>query len=404
MTATVQTTSAIRDLAELAVRVGCNVQPGQILAVRASFGQEEIARAIAESGYQHHAKFVDVDYFDPYLKRIRITTSDPEALSYVPPWFGDRMRQFGDLRCARVALSGPPAPGLLEDLDPILVGKDQLPYIRETHQVVNDRTTNWTVVPGPHRLWAQLVHPDLPPDEALALLWKEVNHVLRLDTNDPIASWKERMAVLRESADKLTDRHFDAIHLEGPGTNITVGLLPTSCWLAAESATVDGIRHAANLPSEEVFTTPDPVRTEGLVSATRPLVMRDGTIVEGLTVRFERGEVVQVEARRGVDNVRGLLSVDPGVGRLGEIALVDRQGRVGALHTTFYDTLLDENAASHLALGSGYLEGVGEADKDRVNNSVAHTDFMVGGPAVTVTGITAAGDRIPIMRNEDWLI
>jgi aminopeptidase len=132
--------------------------------------------------------------------------------------------------------------------------------------------------------------------------------------------------------------------------------------------------------------------------------MRDGTIVEGLTVRFERGEVVQVEARRGVDNVRGLLSVDPGVGRLGEIALVDRQGRVGALHTTFYDTLLDENAASHLALGSGYLEGVGEADKDRVNNSVAHTDFMVGGPAVTVTGITAAGDRIPIMRNEDWLI
>lgn len=390
-------------LAELAVQLGANVQPGQIVTVKASLGQEQLARAVAEHAYRRHARFVDVDYFDPFLKRVRLAHADLETLDFVPSWYGERIRQLGVQRCARISFTGAPAPGILDDLDASRVGKDQLPYVKEIHEIVNERTTNWTVVPGPHLAWAQLVHPQLPPDEALTQLWQEVMHVLRLDTDDPIQAWEDRMADLRTSAERLSARHFAAIQLEGPGTNVTVGLLPTSRWLAASSLTMDGIRHVANLPTEEVFTTPDPTRTEGVVSATRPLVLRDGTIVENLRVRFEGGRAVQVEATRGVDTLRGVLALDENVARLGELALVDRQGRVGSMDTVFYDTLLDENAASHLALGSGYLEGVEAEDVERVNQSGVHLDFMVGSPEVEATGITSEGARVPVMRSGDWV-
>ena len=212
------------------------------------------------------------------------------------------------------------------------------------------------------------------------------------------------MATLNDSASRLTARHFDAFELRGPGTELTVGMLPSHKWWAADFTTADGLRHFPNLPTEEVFTTPDPTRTSGHVASTKPLVLRDGTIIRGLRVRFEGGTAVQIEADENVDALRSQLAIDEGALRLGELALVDRQGRIGPLGTVFFNTLLDENAASHIAFGSGFPFVVEESDADRVNTAGTHVDFMVGSPELEVDGVTAGGERVPVLRGGDWQI
>ncbi len=231
----------------------------------------------------------------------------------------------------------------------------------------------------------------------------QVVHVCRLDEDDPQAAWDERSDALEGVAARLSGHAFDAIHLQGGGTDLTIGLLPTSRWIGGGEETVDGIPHMANLPTEEVFTTPDPQRADGVVHATKPLYS-SGRIIEGLTLRFEGGRAVQIDADSGAETLRALVAQDEGGTRLGELALVDREGRIGPLDTVFYDTLLDENAASHLALGSAYESAVGEEDRERVNRSSIHLDFMVGSPEVDVTGITHEGERVPVLRDAAWQI
>ena len=320
----------------------------------------------------------------------------------MPPWYGERVLALGREHAARVALSGPVAPGLLSDLDPVRAGRDRLPAIKEGIQVVNDRTTNWTIAPCPTPAWAGLVFPDLEPEEALAKLEGLLLHVLRLDEDDPIAAWQARADALVGASTRLTERRFDALHYEGPGTDLTIGLLPSCEWRAARFTTIDGTEHMPNLPTEEVFTTPDPERTEGTVTASKPLVLVDGTVVRDLVVRFEGGRVVDLQASEGADTLRTILQSDEGAGRLGECALVDREGRIGPLDTIFYDTLLDENASSHIALGQGFPWVLGEEDRARVNRSEIHIDFMIGSGALTVTGSTADGARVPVLAEETW--
>jgi aminopeptidase len=394
----------LEPLAELIVGFGANVQPGQIVAVGSEPGKEGLTRAVAAAAYRRGAKFVDVVYFDLHVKRARIEHADPDTLGFVPSWYGERLLALGDQRAARVGLTGPVAPGLLDDLDPGLVGRDPLPFLKEAGKVVNDRTTNWTAAPCPTPAWAQLVHPELEPDAALDRLWDQIAHVCRLDEEDPIAAWSERMQRLTGVATALGSRRFDALHFEGPGTDLTVGLLPSSEWMTASFSTIEGIEHMPNIPSEETFTTPDPERVEGVVRSTKPLVVA-GTIVRGLGMRFERGRAVGVEAEAGADAMRALLARDEGAARLGEVALVDNQGRIGPLGTVFYDTLLDENAASHIAVGHGYSFAVAdEADRARANESAIHVDFMIGSDEVSVTGITGAGERVPVLAGGVWQI
>jgi len=373
-----------------------------VLAVGADFGQEELARAVAEAAYRRGALFVDVAYFDPYVKRARIANADPETLGFVPPWFGEKLLALAGRGDARMAFAGAVAPEAYEGLDPERLGRDMLPSLKETGRVVGERSTNWTIVPCPHQAWARLVYPDLDGETAYERLWQELTHVLRLDEPDPAAAWDERVAGLKRSAAALTERRFDAIELQGPGTEVTIGLLPTSEWHAGDFLTRNGLRHLPNLPTEEVFTTPDPERTEGHVTSTRPLVLADGTIVRGLRVRFEGGRAVSVEADENGAALRGRVEFDEGAARLGEVALVDRHGRIGPLGTVFYDTLLDENAASHVALGNGFPFTVGEEDAGRVNTSRIHVDFMVGSPELEVTGVTREGERVPVLRGGDW--
>ncbi len=394
----------IERFADLVVHVGANVQPGQIVALGTEPGKEEVARAIAASAYRAGAKYVDVSSFDLHVKRARIEHADPATLDFVPTWYGERVLELGRQRCARIGLTGPVAPGLLDDLDPALVGRDKLPMVRESGIVVNERTTNWTAVPCPTPAWARLVHPDAGPDEALSRLWDQVAHMCRLDEADPRAAWTARMDRLVEVSGRLNGAGLDALHFAGPGTDLTVGLLPSATWQCARFSTRDGIEHMPNIPSEEVFTTPDPARTHGTVRSTKPLVV-GGTIVRGLAMRFEGGRAVEITAEAGAGTMQALCETDPGAARLGEVALVDREGRIGALDTVFYDTLIDENAASHIAVGMGYAFAVqDEAERARANDSAIHIDFMIGSPEVDVTGVCGDGARVPVLRGGDWAI
>jgi aminopeptidase len=391
----------LRRFADLIVGFGSNVQPGQIVAVSCEPGKEYLVREIAASAYRHGAKFVDVQYFDPWVKRARVEYAREEDLDFIPDWHGKRLLALGEVGAARVGLSGPVAPGLLEDLDPARVGRDRFPSLKEAGKVVNDRTTNWTIAPCPTPAWAKVVYPDLEPAVALERLEADLMHVCRLDEDDPIAAWRDRADFLVATAERLTERRFDALHYEGPGTDLTVGLLPSHTWHAARFQRADGLVHMPNLPTEEVFTSPDPERTKGVVRATKPLTTQ-GRIIDGLTVRFEAGRAVQIEADSGAETLRAMVEQDEGGARLGELALVDREGRIGPLDTVFYDTLLDENAASHVALGSAYDAAVGDEDRGRLNRSSIHIDFMIGSSEVDVTGITREGARVPVLRNSTW--
>ena len=390
-------------LADLLVGFGANLQPGQILGVTAYLGMEDAARAVARAGYKRGAKYVDVFWWDQLVKRARLELADDETLDYIPPWFEQRMEWLSDERAARVTLTGTSA-SVFEGIDPARTGRDSLPYIAAVPRIVNARTTNWTAGPCPNLGWAQRVHPELEPEAALDKLWEEVTYVLRLDTDDPVEAWRERMKVIVASADRLTERRFDSLHLKGDGTDLTIGLMPSSKWLGADFSTADGKTHYPNLPTEEVFTTPDPERVDGHVSATMPLELY-GSYMNGIRIEFEGGRAVKVDADEGADALRATVAKDDGASRLGEIALVDKEGRIGPLRTVFYETLLDENAASHIALGNAYTFPVeDEADRERVNKSDIHVDFMIGSNELDVDGITRDGDRVPVLRGGSWQI
>jgi len=396
--------ATLERFADLVVGFAANVQPDQIVAIGAEPGKEELARALAASAYRAGAKFVDVSYFDLMVKRARLEHAAEDTLDFVPSWYGERVLELGRQRCARIGLTGPAMPGVLDDLDPGRTGRDQLPSLKEGAKVVNDRTTNWTAVPCPTPAWARLVHPDLPGDEAYAKLVEQILHICRLDEDDPIAAWKQRLDKLTEVREKLNARKLDAVRFVGPGTDLTVGLLPSSLWLSAgDFTTIDGIVHMPNLPSEEVFSCPDPQRTDGVVRSTKPLVV-GGSIIRGLEVEFRDGRAVRIDAEEGAEVLRGYAARDEGASRLGEVALVDKDGRIGPLDTVFFDTLLDENAASHIAIGQAYAFTAGDEDRERINTSAIHIDFMIGGPGVDTYAIDRDGNESPLLVDGTWQV
>ena len=390
-------------LAKLAVEFGANVQRDQIVAVTYSPGMEPIARAMSRVAYGRGARFVDPFVFDGEIKRIRLETAREETLDFVPEWWRRRTLALGEMKSARIAIQPTPEPGVLAGVDPERAGKDDLPFMKEAVTLIKDRSTNWTIVPYPTNAWAQKVHPDLAPDQALQKLTDQLAYILRLDDHDPPAAWRARGDELVGVAGRLTGRRFDALRFRGPGTDLTVGLFAGSRWTAARLKTAWGLEHYANLPSEETFTTPDPARTDGTVTATKPLDVA-GTVIEGLKVRFEGGRVVEIDADTGADVLRGRVAKDEGAARLGEVALVDKAGRIAESGSVFFNTLLDENAASHIALGNAYRDAVDQSEWERINDSEIHIDFMIGSPEVDVVGLDADGNETPVLVGGDWKI
>jgi aminopeptidase len=389
-------------LARLAVEAGINATENQMVVVSATLGQEDLARAIAGACYDIGARYVEVNYSDPYVRKVRLTRAPDAALGTIPPWTRRKVLDVEEAGAAMIALTGPAAPHLLDDVDPGRIGRDQV-AIPEQMEVIGRQRLRWTVVPGPSEGWAKLVFGEDEPD-ALARLWKEVGTICRLDADDPVQAWRERGGELGQMAQRLDGAQLDSLHFTGPGTDLTIGLLDGARWGGGGMTSADGIRYLANIPTEEVFTTPDPERTHGVVTSTKPLLV-SGATISGLRIRFEGGRAVQVDADEGAELMRELVARDEHANRLGEVALVDSSGRIGRSGLVFHDTLFDENAASHIAVGGGFPHLTDdEQTAARVNASGIHTDFMIGGPEVDVTGTTRDGRELPVLIHQDWAL
>jgi len=390
--------------ADLIVRVGANVQPGQTLFVNAGPEHLELVRAMARSAYGAGAAYVDVRYADAHVRRAMIELGPDESLTASPSWLVERAAALDGN--AIVMVSGEAEPELLADLDQERVGRAvPVEMIAKMLEIQNARGVNWAIAAYPTTGWAEQVFGE--PD--IERLWGAIAAAVRLDEADPVEAWREHSARLRARCAQLDKLQLDALHFDGPGTDLQVGLLPESRWHGGGLDTAGGIPHIPNLPTEEVFTAPDARRTTGTVRSTRPLSL-GGTVVRDLAMTFADGEIVEVTASSGEDAVRGQLSTDAFANRLGEVALVDGESRVGKQGITFLNTLFDENATCHIAYGAAVMFSVPdllglEPDELRrrgVNVSSVHTDFMIGGPDVAVDGITRGGDRIPLLREDVW--
>jgi len=392
--------------ARLAVRVGLNLEPGQTLAINALVEHASLAREIAREAYLAGARYVDVLYTDQHVRRAHIAEAADDQLGHSPPWLVERLRSLGETGGAICAITGNPEPELFSDLDGGRVGKARMREVAEESLKLTDGLCNWTIVSFPTAGWAQTVFGD--PD--VERLWAAVATAVRLDEADPVAAWREHIGRLQERAQSLNDRRFDHLRYRGPGTDLTIGLHAESEWQTALD-TSQGIDHVANMPTEEVFTTPDSRRVEGTVRSTLPLQI-DGTIVRDLEVRFESGRASEIRAASGEDVIRTHAATDEGAARLGEVALVDGHSRVGQTGLVFYDTLFDENASSHIALGASIVQAVPwapelspeERFERGVNHSSIHTDFMIGSNELEVDGVTAGGEAVPLLRGGDWVL
>lgn len=393
---------------DLAVRVGANVQQGQDVVVLAGVEHAPIARAVVRAAYRAGARRVLIQYGDPHVRRAAIELGPGEEIGWSPSHIVDWMRSWAESKPAVVWLSGNPEPRLFDGLDPTLVGKSDPREIRETWlPLVTGRKLNWAIVSAPNEGWAREIFGE--PD--VERLWQAVATATRLDEPDPAAAWREHVERLKARERALNEHGFEAIRFRGPGTDLTVGLLRESRWRSAAFTTEDGIEHIPNLPTEEIFTTPDWRKTEGTVRSTYPLLVPTiGALVTGLECRFESGKLVAVDAESGADVIREQLRADPQAPYLGEIALVDGSSPVKRTGLVFSDTLFDENATCHIAYGHGLPMAVDGADGKApdellamgVNVSGVHTDFMVGGAEVEVDGLGAGGRAVAIIRDDAW--
>ncbi len=383
--------------AAVAVEVGATVEAGQIVFIGARVEHAPLARALTRASYKAGARYVDVYYTDQHVRRAMIELGPDEALGHTPPWLIERWEAMD--WSAALTTTGDPVPTLLADLDGERVGRARMKELwRVSMQHMQDRSVNWTGIAYPNEGWAEQMFGE--PD--VERLWDALAFCTRLDDEDPVAAWREHMARLDRRAKALNNLHLDALRYRGPGTGLEVGLLERTRFSSALFHTAAGRPFTANLPTEEVFGTPDARRAEGVVTSTKPLALL-GEVVEGLRMTFVGGRIVDVQAEAGAEVVRGQISTDENAVHLGEVALVDGESRVGKTGLTFFDTLFDENATCHIAYGGAIPEGHdGAATGDGINVSTVHTDFMVGGPEVEVDGVTADGRVIPLLREDVW--
>lgn len=398
-------------LGEVAVRIGLNLQPGQDLILTAPLSAQPLVKAIAEHAYRAGAGLVTPFYSDDAVTLARYRHARDESFDAAAGWLFDGMAQAFDKGAARLAVTGGD-PMLLSGEDPDKVGRANKATAM-AYGAARDRitsfATNWTIVAWPDLAWARLVSPDLPDDAAQHRLAEAIFAASRVDHDDPVTAWATHNGELTRRTAWLNGQNFDALHFTGPGTDLRVGLADGHAWLGGATEAQNGILCNPNLPTEEVFTTPHALKVSGRVCATKPL-SHQGTLIENIAVTFEDGRITEAHATRGQDVLRKVLDTDEGARRLGEVALVPHASPISQSGLLFYNTLFDENAASHIALGQCYatcFHGGDKMPKDEIsrrggNSSAIHIDWMIGSGQIDIDGITHDGARVPVMRQGAW--
>jgi len=399
-------------LAEVAVRVGLGLEPGQELVMTSSIDALPLARRITEHAYRAGASLVTTLYSDDEATLMRYRFAPNESFDHAPKWLYDGMGTAFKSGAARLAIAGA-NPLLLSNEDPEKVGRANRAAskaYRPAMELITRHEINWTIVASATPAWAAAMFPDDSPDVAVAKLWNAIFETSHIDSDDPITAWKAHDAALQRRAAYLNEKRYTELHYRGPGTDFRLGLADDHLWLGGGTTAGNGIYCIPNMPTEEVFTTPHKDRAEGTVTATKPLSYQ-GTMIEGIQVRFESGRIVEARATKGQEVLRKLIDTDEGARRLGEVALVPQSSPIAHSGLLFFNTLFDENAASHIALGQAYSSCLRDGDKltpgqlaaKGANDSLIHVDWMIGSDKLDIDGMTASNTVEPLMRQGEWV-
>lgn len=395
--------------ADVVVHIGLNLRKGQRLLIRGILDDAPLIRKVTESAYKAGAVYVDVFFTDERLTRLRFEHADPETFTEVPNWLYARYEEYYQRMDAELAISSAD-PELLAGVSPDLIATYRKAILQKMEPLRKyENSTNWCVVSTASPAWAKKVFPNLPVQEAQEKLWAEIFASCRIHADDPVAAWNKHIADLKKYRTYLNEQHFTALHYQAPGTDLTIGLPEKHLWQGAQAEFKNGIIGIPNLPTEEVFTTPHKDRVDGVVSATMPLNYA-GMLIKGIQLNFENGRAVKVNAKSGEESLRKMIETDENACRLGEVALVPNSSPISQRKILFYNTLFDENASCHIALGNSYRDTiVGGEDMTEEefaaqggNKSLVHTDFMIGSDGLDIDGIRADGSRAPVMRAGEW--
>ena len=400
--------------ADAIVRASLGLSPGDTLLVQAHPQHRELAVALAESGYRAGAGIVDVHYYEPRLQAARIRWADDDRLGPVTEWSTRRNLESIKPTSANVTILGEADPELLAGLPPERVARDTMQPLERQRRFVRETKAGrrrWVGAAWPTHAWAARVYPDLEPDEAARRLAAELLWFCRLGPDDPPGSegWQLHVEALDRRARTLTELGLERVELRGPGTSLDVRLVPETVWLGGLEVNAWGQRVAGNIPTEEIYTTPSAAGTEGTFRCTRPLSFAS-RMIEGIAGEFRRGRLVRLEADDEEERelLAAFLEGERNADRLGEIALVDRESRIGQAQRTYFNTLLDENAVAHMAFGYGFAEArtgePGKRSRRGMNDSNVHQDVMIGSDDLEATGIAPGGRRVPLIRDGAWQI
>jgi aminopeptidase len=399
-------------LAEVAVRVGLGLKPGQELVLTAPLEAVALVRRITEHAYRAGASLVTTIFSDEESTLMRFRHGRDEGFDTAPAWLYEGMAEAYKKGAARLAIVGED-PSLLAKEDPDKVSRANRARSKAYMPALNmiaGFDINWTIVSAATPAWAKTVFPDDADEIALAKLWQAIFSASRVDTPDPIAAWEQHNAALQTRTRMLNEKNYAALHFRGPGTDLRVGLADGHEWNGGSTAAKNGLVCNANIPTEEVFTTPHKDRVDGTVTSTKPLSY-NGTLIQDIQVRFEGGRIVESKARTGEAVLNKVLDTDEGARRLGEVALVPYSSPISQSGLLFFNTLFDENASSHIALGQAYSKCIrdgGAMSEDELasrgsNKSLIHIDWMIGSDQVDVDGITQDGRAEPLMRGGEWV-
>ncbi|WP_066393538.1 aminopeptidase [Neobacillus mesonae] len=397
--------------AELAVKVGVNVQEGQILAINASIDAADFVRLAVKKAYEAGALNVIVNWNDDIVSKTKYDLAPDEAFDEYPEWRAKEQEDLVKKGAAFMSVVSS-SPDLLKGVKPERIAnfnKAAGKALSKFRQAIQSDKISWTVVAAASPAWAAKVFPDAPSDQQVSLLWEAIFKAVRVDSENPVEAWKEHDETLHEKVNYLNEKRYAKLHYKAPGTDLTIELPKNHLWVGAGSTNENGAPFMANMPTEEVFTVPLKTGVNGTVASTKPLSY-GGNIIDRFSITFDNGKIVDVKAEEGEEVLKHLVETDEGSHYLGEVALVPYDSPISQSNILFYNTLFDENASNHLAIGSAYafcIEGgkkmsSEELKENGLNESITHVDFMIGSAEMDIDGISADGKSEPIFRNGNW--